>query len=120
MMARFLGALHVEEVSDRGSGKWRVLVPFRYQSDVADCLITVPSGFTTDFGSVPRLPFAYAWFGNIAQEPATVHDWLYTSHLVSRSMADAVLREAMWATDVSWIQRWAWWLGVRLFGWSHW
>lgn len=119
-MARFLNKLSVEEASDKGSGLWRLTAPLLYQSDIISHLIVVPAGFTTDFGSVPRLPFAYALFGNIAQMPATVHDFLYTVHRTTRAGADAILREAMAATGVSWIQRNAWWLGVRLFGASHW
>lgn len=119
-MARFLNKLRVEEVDQVGSGRWRMLAPLLYDSDILLHLVVVPQGFVTDFGSVPRLPFAYALFGNIAQGPATVHDWLYTVHRTSRRTADAILREAMAVTGVSWIQRWAWWLGVRLFGGSHW
>ncbi|MGS1116041.1 DUF1353 domain-containing protein [Castellaniella sp. UC4442_H9] len=119
-MARFLNKLRVEETDDAGSGRWRLLAALLYQSDIFGHLIAVPAGFVTDFGSVPRLPFAYAWFGDIAHDAATVHDWLYSVHRTSRRTADAVLREAMAATGVSWIQRWAWWLGVRLFGGSHW
>lgn len=119
-MARFLNKLHVEEVDQKGSGRWRLLAPLLYESDILQHLVMAPVDFVTDWGSVPRLPFAYAWFGNIAQAPATIHDWLYTCHHTTRAIADAVLREAMAATGVSWVQRWAWWLGVRLFGWGHW
>lgn len=120
-MARFLNRLKVEEVDQKGSGRWRGLAPLLYHSDIVrEPLIVVPRGFVSDFGSVPRLPFAYAWFGNIAQAPAFLHDWLYTSHEISRRKADGVLREAMKSIGVSWIQRNAWWLGVRLFGGSHW
>jgi len=49
-----------------------------------------------------------------------VHDWLYSTHQVRRSVADAVLREASAVTLVPGWRRWLIWAGVRLFGWSHW
>lgn len=119
-MPQFLSKLQVEEIEQRGSGRWRLTRPLLYQSDLVGRLIVVPEGFVTDFGSVPRLPLAYAWFGNVAQTPATVHDWLYTVQYTSRRTADAVLREAMALTGAPRITRNAWWLGVRLFGASHW
>ena len=34
-----------------------------------------PSGFTSDFASVPLRPGVYAVFGNRAHRPAVIHDY---------------------------------------------
>ena len=39
--------------------------------------ITVPTGFFTDFASVPRMPFVFLLFGDVAHEAAVIHDYLY-------------------------------------------
>lgn len=120
-MSKFLSELEVEPVDmNNDVGKWRLMSDLVYQSDVANQTITVPKGFVTDFASVPRLPVAFALFGDTSHEAATVHDWLYTSHIVPRNVADAVLREASQVSGVPAWRRWPMWAGVRLFGGSHW
>jgi hypothetical protein len=57
--------------------------------------------------------------GNRAQRAATLHDYLYTQHLVSRRRADAIFEAAMIPLGISWWKRKLMWLGVRLFGASH-
>jgi len=120
-MSRFLTQLSVRRVDERDIGKWVLNQPLVYQSDIAGETITVPVDFSTDFASVPRwLPLAFAWLGGHGDSAATVHDWLYTEKPVSRRMADMVLREALRA---SYVARWRiplFYLGVRLFGWTHW
>lgn len=120
-MSRFLSQLSVRRVDQRDIGKWLLNAALVYQSDVAGQVIIVPKDFSTDFASVPRwLPLAFAWLGGHGDSAATVHDYLYTEKPVSRKMADQVLREAL---RVSYVARWRiplFYLGVRLFGWSHW
>jgi hypothetical protein len=81
---------------------------------------TVPKGFVTNFASVPRIPIIYELAGDTASDAATVHDFLYSTHPVSRSMADAVLREASDVTAVPDWRRQLMWAGVRVFGWLYW
>ncbi|MFM0488042.1 DUF1353 domain-containing protein [Paraburkholderia graminis] len=119
-MSAFLTALQVENATGLDDGKWRLTAPLVYRSDVAKMTITAPAGMVTDFASVPRAPLAYMLFGDRASEASVIHDFLYGSHLVPRSVADAVLREASAVTGVSWFARNSMWLGVRLFGGSHW
>jgi hypothetical protein len=99
---------------------WRLNAPLVYQSDVAKITITVPAGFVTDLASTPRLPFVYELAGGVANLASVVHDYAYSTHIVDRKTADAILREASAVTGVSWLTRQAMWLGVRAFGWSHW
>lgn len=119
-MSAFLTRLCLENADDTDDGQWILTRELIYQSDVAGCTIIVPSGFRTDLASVPRLPIVFLLTGDTSREAACVHDWLYTSHQVSRAMADAVLREASAATSVPAWRRWLMWAGVRAFGGSHW
>lgn len=119
-MSAFLTKLIVEDADIADDGKWIVIQPLVYQSDVAKCTITVPIGFQTDFASVPRLPLIFMLCGDTSNEAACVHDYLYSSHLVDRAIADEVLREASAITNVPAWRRWMMWAGVRVGGGSHW
>lgn len=118
-MSKFLDTLNVSEISD---SIFSVIDhPFRYESDIAKQIITVPIGFYTDFASVPRwMPVMYSLLGDTAHEPAVIHDWLYYSAFTSREMADNVLLEAMkyWGMP-SWRYYPIYW-GVRMGGWKAW
>lgn len=114
-MSAFLTDLDVDE---RGDNDAVLLSPLVYQSDRLGRIITVPAGFETDYASVPRLPFAYLFFGGIAKKAATLHDYLYRTGLVSRADADATFKEAMLVSDVSGWRAWPMYAGVRAFGWE--
>lgn len=117
-MSQYLSKL-ILEAADEDGGKWRVVEPFYYDSDVANRVITVPAGFLTDLASTPRIPIIYEVCGNVATKAAVVHDYLYTSGRESRAIADAVLREAAALAGVTWWQRWSMWAGVRIGGAAH-
>ena len=115
MTGRFLSPLRVERV-DPDSDDWILTAALVFDSVVLDRIVTVPAGFVTDFASVPRLPLAFWLFGAVAQEAASLHDFLYSTGLVSRKLADEVFAEASKACGVAAWRRGPMWLGVRLFG----
>lgn len=121
-MSRFLTRLTTANVDADyagGRGKWELVAPLVYESDIVG-QITVPVGFATDFASVLRLPLMYAVFGDRAHAAATVHDYLYSTADVDRKTADAVFAEAIAAsTKLSGLTRWEMWAAVRLFGGPH-
>lgn len=119
-MSKFLSRLRVENATDKDDDTWVLVSPLVYQSDVAGQTFTVPTGFVTNFASVPRWPVIYWLTGDTSSEAAAVHDYLYTCHPVDRKMADDVLREASEVTGVATWRRNLMWAGVRVFGWSHW
>ena len=119
-MSKFLTSLVMENATDQDDGKWRLTQPLIYDSDVAKQVIVVPSGFVTDLASVPRVPIAFMLAGATSNEASVVHDFLYTSHIVDRETADAVLREASAVTGVPAWRRGIMWAAVRAFGGSHW
>lgn len=87
--------------------------------------ITVPRGFVTNFGSVPR--FFHRIIRPVELRSASVvHDYLLnelpefqTNHLpvrCSRWIADAVLFELLIRNDFGTIKAFAVWLAVRVYG----
>jgi hypothetical protein len=115
--ARFLTHLVVVHVSDRIK---RLAYPLEFMSLKLGRVITVPAGFETDFASVPRLPLAYWLFGGVADEAAVIHDYAYSGRLgITRKQADELFSEAMKACGTAGWRRGPMWLGVRLFGGTH-
>jgi len=123
-MGQFKSKLEVELVDQQaasGRGKWKLVKPLVFQSDIAGQTITVPAGFITDFASVPRFPsFIFSVFGDIAAEATTVHDYLYdmTPKILGRKMSDEILREAALASGTPHWKAMGLYLGVRIAGWK--
>jgi hypothetical protein len=118
-MSKFLTPLQVEEVSDGssdGRGTWRLLATLVYESDLLKRRLTVPVGMLTDFASVPRIPIAFLLAGGAGNRAAVIHDWLYSTHEVERSVADAVFREALLAGGEPVWRAWMMYAGVRIGG----
>lgn len=101
-----------------GRQLYQLLSEFKYQSDIAGVVITVPAGFVTDLASIPQLLLPL--FGEIAQEPSVPHDFAYSTRCMPRATADAMLREACLLTSVSGWRAALIWAGVRIGGASHW
>jgi hypothetical protein len=118
-MSAFLSPLTLVAATDQDDGQWVLTEPLLYSSDIAKCVIIVPKGFQTDFASTPRLPVIYLLTGNVAAKAAVIHDFAYSDGQFTRSMADAIFREASEVIGVSWFRRWAMWVGVRIGGASH-
>lgn len=117
MTEKFLDPLDAEFLPD--GYHWRLLRPV----DLDDVLIghiSVPAGFETDLGSIPRI------FWNLlppigpASQAFVVHDYLYSRQIISRSDADEVLLRAMFSTGTHWAACWLIYLGVRIGGWYAW
>ena len=81
------------------------------------CGVTViPTGFVTDFASVPRglwniFPPTGKW-----SKAAVYHDYLYQMGTISRAEADREFVDGMRALGVCWPTRMAMWTALRLFG----
>lgn len=92
---------------------WLVLEYYEYEKNRF-----IHPGFVTDFASVPRVFWrALPPWGRYS-EAALVHDFLY-SHPgdFTRSDIDKFFYKRMKSLGVNWFQRWALYLGVKLFGW---
>jgi len=145
-MGRFLNELRVEKVTHRANDRlYQLTEPLIYDSNTVGTII-VPKGFKTDFSSVPRLPFAFWFFGAIGDEAGALHDYLYTDHItgcngtaIDRATADKILRGAiyhdlMMSIDEyesftvgnglknlwAYFTAWCFWVAVRGFGGGRW
>lgn len=98
----------------RGLQLWQLTEDFYFISAVYRIRITVPKGFVTDLASIPKIPFVYEYLGGIIQMPAVIHDYLYSTQEVTRSIADLILLEAMQVTGVSKSQQGLIYNGVRV------
>lgn len=113
MTARFLGELSVSPYPDGRT--WYLDAALVYEC--ADGThITVPSGFETDFASVPRAFTAMFPRWDDYGLASVVHDWLYWIQTMQRPHADWLFREAMECCDVAQWKRQTLYSAVRAFG----
>lgn len=114
MSGRFLTGLHatkIHEAGGLGRARWKLTAPLVYLSGrIGE--VEVPTGFITDFASVPRLPLAYMLTGDTAHASAVVHDYLVD--IAPWDLAAKVFKEAMAAEGVPWWRRWPMYWAVRL------
>lgn len=98
---------------------FRIVEPFEYHVGhyLSQDIIQVPSGFVTDFASVPRI------FWNIIPpygkytKASIIHDYLYETGLRSRKTSDRIFLEGMLALRVPKIKAMVMYRAVRWFGW---
>jgi hypothetical protein len=100
-----------------GGHDWRIDDEFAYTASDGT-KITVPGGTITDGASIPRL-FWRMIGGPMTgkfRRAAVVHDYLYSTHKLSREKSDWIFLDAMRTDGVSWWKRRAMWAAVRSFG----
>ena len=117
MKSRFLTYLNCKLSDDESY--WILNQPLFYESEHLKTLICVPTGFKTDFASVPRIPIVYACWGDRAHHEAVIHDYLYridSVPVVERKDADKVFLEAMAVRQKPMRVRWPMYWGVRCGG----
>lgn len=148
-MGKFITSLQLEQIREATpiqNALYKVTSPLIYESKTLASPIYVPTGFTTDLASMPRIPFLYAMLGGLGNYAAVLHDYLYTyphkveknsNIVVSRKVADKVLCGAVIdgmiaKTDDTMTLKAAWnniwyicigycfYIGVRIGGSSHW
>ena len=84
--------------------------------------ITVKKGFDFDAASIPK------WLWSIYGSPlngnyvvaSLIHDGLYASQKVSKSIADKIFLDVMKQSNVGYIKRTSMYLAVKLFGGKDW
>lgn len=126
MYPHFLTDLITRDESPmKGRICFTLMQPLVYESPLLNRVVTIPTGFSSDFLSIP------SWFWNILapvgeyDEGAFLHDFCYqfagaSFGGVTRKQADDALLEAMGcAFNPRW-QRYVIWAGLRVFGWWVW
>lgn len=117
-MDKFKGDLIVKSVDDRS---WQIVEPFYFYFDEnkKEEGVVIPSGFITDFASVPRLLWSiYPPTGRYSKA-AVVHDYLYNNGKdmgFDRKFCDKMFLNGMKALDVGYFIRLPMYIGVRMFG----
>jgi hypothetical protein len=113
--------------SSLSSSDWKTWVledPAVWQDDYD--VVTVPTGFMTDFASIP---WVFRWWQTGGAGPQRVaayfHDYLYSMQTdFNRRGSDRVFREVMQYVDGDgwrkWFRRWAMWSALRVGGWLAW
>lgn len=108
---------------EAGDGEWVLAddLEFSLVVGAGDIKLRVPSGFTTDFASVPRILWSiFPPFGKW-QRAAILHDFLYSKQgQCSRYLADAFFLEGMAKLGVPFWRRVLMYLAVRTFGMFAW
>lgn len=99
-------------VAETPEHRWRLTSDLVYQGNVER--FVVPSGFETDFASVPQL---FLWLvprSGRYTRAAVLHDWLTRDRPdISRCDADGIFRRTMRELGVSIVRRWMMWTAVR-------
>lgn len=128
-MGKFTAPLDLEYIDGRN---WKVTAEFDYQTNDGET-IKIPSGFITDFASIPRVLWAFLPPTGDYGLSALAHDWLYrhggriihttapngeiTYRIYSRAECDRIFLQAMEDLGVGWLKRRTMWLAVRNWGW---
>lgn len=120
-MSKFTTPLIVK-VHDDGAN-YELVEGFEYyRENDKKTIIKVPTGFVTDFASVPRIFWSiYPPFGRYSKA-AVLHDYLYDitcEYLYSRKDSDEIFLEAMKAVGVKKFTRSLLYYMVRWFAKSH-
>lgn len=116
-------------VQERGPRDWTLLAPLIWQGTKGQSF-TVPTGFVTDFATVPRiLHWKVSPYGPYTRA-AVLHDWLldelakWTAEAhagrttnwrppANSRDVDGIFRRAMEDLGVRWDRRWVMWAAVR-------
>ena len=132
-MSSFTSPLSVSPMPD--GKRWKLTRPFTYRigSKYSKRFVRVPTGFRTDFASIPKilrwLLFLLLPFWAKYSKAPILHDWLYKTHqimgkTITRKEADDIFLEAMkvdWQHHksryfVAYLEYWA----VKLFAFFAW
>jgi hypothetical protein len=120
-MSRFTTPLRLEDTGKTVDGRaiFTVLESYNYElgAEGSGLVIHVPTGFQTDFASVPRhLWRLFPPWGEY-RTAAVLHDYLYRKASgFSKTLGDAIFLEAMEDLKVPWLTRTLVYLAVSYFG----
>jgi len=122
MQPAFLSKLQVRLAEKTWcSNVWELVAPLKYRTFVFDepHIIEVPSGYPSDFASIPRIPIFWWLTKGVMIRPSVLHDWLYTTAEWEREICDMIFLEAGRVEDVNVMLRGGMYAAVRTLGSSH-
>lgn len=115
-----LDTLHVSRFKDP---TYFLLKPIGWQPNAGEKSlpkVQVPSGFVTDFASIPRVFWSILRPDGEYTYPAIIHDYLYWSQKTSRATADEIFNGAMIDFKIDPAERQVIYNAVRAGGQSAW
>lgn len=100
---------------------WVTVEPLEYVIGSTSDRIVVPTGFVTDFASIPKglWSLGLSPHGKYSRA-AVIHDYLYWAQPCSREQADRLMLIAMKESAVGWFDEFAVYQGVNLGGGGAW
>lgn len=106
------------DITDEGFERAYIANHFSYCDPEMGRVIVVPSGFVTDYTSIPwPVTYIFPRKGRKYVNAAFIHDYLYALGLEGqRAYADRIMLDAMDEYDVDWLTRHIIYLGVRIAG----
>lgn len=111
---KFPVPLDVERLNAKN---WKLISGYAYIDDQHG-LIIVPTGFITDFASIPQFMWSIAGAPSEYAPSATIHDYLCRNKIFARKECDKVFYRAMIDSGVVRIKAILFYMAVR--GYSHW
>lgn len=121
-VSAFVTPLRVEKIEAR---RWRLLEPLVYISARFDGVFVAPTGFETNFASVPRPLWVLLPPVDKYDPAAVIHDAGYSHALLTeddqrihliKPFCDAMFYEALGVCGINDIQAWVMWKMVSAFG----
>lgn len=100
--------------------QWILLDDLSYSMGKSNIILTVPTGFVTDYASIPRGFWGIASPQDVYSEAAVVHDYLYWTQSCTRKQADNIFYIAMKEASVNPFRRWFIYHAVRAAGQNSW
>jgi hypothetical protein len=117
-MSSFTSDLLVSPLPD--GKRWKLVKEFSYYLDEEGGeTIIVPSGFITDFASVPRIFLLILPSTGRYSTASVIHDLLYTTRERSRKESDEIFYNGMIILGTKKWKAWIMYKSVRLFGWLN-
>lgn len=103
---------------------WFLLQPITWKPNIGTpgnfAPVSVPTGFVTDFASIPREFWSLLRPDGDYSYAAVFHDFLYWNQTTSKEYADSVLKFAMEDFKIDSKTIWTIYTAVKLFGQSAW
>lgn len=113
MKVKFLTTLDVRQIDDK-----QVVLIHPFVVDIDGQLVRIPSGFVTDYASVPRVPVAYLVAGDKGSKAAVLHDYLYSlgGTQEDKKYADDAFYAGLRELGIGVVTSWLMYQAVRSFG----
>ncbi|MBK8184729.1 MAG: DUF1353 domain-containing protein [Candidatus Competibacteraceae bacterium] len=99
--------------------RWMLQAPFRY-IDSKYGAITAPTGFITDYASIPRLGWSILGAPEQYALASIVHDCLYSIQSFPRATADGIFYRGLIESGIDEIRAALFYAAVRCFGCIGW